>query len=302
MKRSLPILALVCLGWLSALSLAVAQNSSAPPKASPGTPPPETSHPQTSAQPAGAVTLDKQAQADDQKARGIVQKAIEALGGQLYLTVRSRETQGRSYGFHHGRPTSAGVLFWSFAEFPDKERAEFTKERDVARVYAGAKAWEITYKGAKPLDPKDLEDYLRLRRYSLETILRTWVNDPGVIFLYQGNAIAAQHEAYRITVINAKDESVDLFFDTESHLPVKKSFEWRDPVDRQKNVEEEIYENYRDAGGVMVPYNTTRYFNGDMAAERFLNAASINGTLDETMFDPNSGYNPNKQPPKAKKK
>jgi hypothetical protein len=299
MTRSLPILALVCLGWLS--SWATAQNSSVPPKASAQAPVSPTLQSPALAQALGSASINKSIQAEDKKARELVEQAIQALGGPLYLAVRSRSTQGRSYAFHHGRPSNAGVLFWSFIEFPDKERDEFTKERDIARVYAGTKAWEITYKGAKPIDQKDLDDYLRQRHYSLDTILRTWINDPGVIFLYQGNAIAAQHEAYKVTLINAKNESVDLFFDTESHLPVKKTFEWRDPVDRQKNIEEEIYENYRDAGGVVVPYNTTRYFNGDMAAERFLNSATINETLDEAMFDPNSGYNPNKQPAKGKR-
>jgi hypothetical protein len=290
MKRFSSILALVCLGW--PIVRGTAQTSPAtPPKAS--FPASSQTSPQQS-QASAANSGDQQAQADDKKARAIVQQGIQALGGQMYLNLRSRETHGRAYTLHHGRPSGTGVIFWDFTELPDKERTEYTPERDIARVYVGNKAWEITYKGPKLLDQKDLDDYMRLHHFSLDTILRTWINDPGVIMLYQGNAIAAQHEAYRITLINAKDEAVDLFFDTESHLPVKKSFEWRDPVDRQKNLEEEIYENYRDAGGVMVPFNTTRYFNGDMAAERFLNSATINENLDEAMFDVNSNYNPNK--------
>jgi hypothetical protein len=212
----------------------------------------------------------------------------------VWLSIRDREQQGRGYSFHAGRPSGGGAIFWSFSEFPDKERVEITKERDIAEVYVGNKGYEITYKGAHPIEAKDLIDYLRRRRFSLETILRNWVNDPGVIFLFEGNAIAAQHEALRVTLINAKDESVSLYFDTETHLPVKKTFEWRDPVDRQKNLEEEVYENYRPVSGIMAPYNVTRFFNGDMSSQRFLNSVTINQGLDQTMFDPNSGYNPNK--------
>jgi hypothetical protein len=119
-----------------------------------------------------------------------------------------------------------------------------------------------------------------------------------VILLYEGNAIAAQHPAVQVTLINTKNESVTLYFDTDSHLPVKKSFEWRDPVDKQKNLEEEVYENYRQVAGIMAPYNVTRFFNGDMSSQRFLNSVTINQGLDQAMFDPNSGYNPNKQPGK----
>jgi len=48
----------------------------------------------------------------------------------------------------------------------------------------------------------------------------------------------------------------------------------------------------------MTPFNITRYFNGDMSNERFLFSVTINQGLDQAMFDPNSGYNPNKVPAK----
>ena len=67
---------------------------------------------------------------------------------------------------------------------------------------------------------------------------------------------------------------------------------------RQRNIEEEVYENYRLASGIMAPYNVTRYSNGDMASQRFLNSVTIDQGLDQAMFDPNSGYNPNKTPAK----
>jgi len=248
-----------------------------------------------SAMPADKPSVDKDAQDNSAKAKAIIEQAIQALGGQTYLTLRDREQQGRGYSFHHGRPSGGGDVFWTFAEFPDKERVEYTKERDIARVFVGNKGYEITYKGPRPVDEKDLVDYLRQRQFSLDTVLRTWVNDPGVVMLYEGNAIAAQHPALQVTLINSKNESVTLYFDVDNHLPVKKSFEWRDPVDRQKNLEEEIYENYRQVpGGIVAPYNVTRYFNGDMSRQRFLFAVSINQGLDPAMFDPNSGYDPNK--------
>ncbi|MGZ6264718.1 MAG: hypothetical protein ACXWSD_18485 [Bdellovibrionota bacterium] len=248
-----------------------------------------------------AITLDKEGLQNASKAKTIIEQGIEALGGQAYLTIRDREQQGRGYGFHSGRPTGSGGPFWSFSEFPDKERIEFTKERDIAQLYVGNKGYEITYKGPHPVEAKDLEDYLRRRHFSLDTVLRTWVNDPNVVLIYEGNAIAAQHPAVRVTLINGQNESVALYFDVDTHLPVKKSFEWRDPVDKQKNLEEEIYENYRAVSGVMAPYNLTRYFNGDMANQRFLNTVTINQGLDPAMFNPNSGYNPNKPVKPGKK-
>ncbi|MGA2855222.1 MAG: hypothetical protein ABSE40_00045 [Candidatus Sulfotelmatobacter sp.] len=284
MRRLLPILVLLGSVWSHAAGQA--QNVSAPA-------PPQTASPAKT--PSAAPPEDE----NTRKAKEVVQQGIQALGGQAYLNIRDREQSGRGYVLHHGRQEGQGVLFWGFSQFPDKERVELTKERDVAELYVGDKGYEITYKGARPPEKKDLDDYLRQRHFSLDTVLRTWVNEPGVLFLFDGNAIAAEHSALQVTLINAKNESVTLYFDADTHLPVKKTFTWRDPVDRQKNVEEEIYDNYRQVSGVTVPYNVTRYFNGDMSRERFFFNVTINQGLDQAMFDPNSGYDPNKP---AKKK
>jgi hypothetical protein len=228
------------------------------------------------------------------KARALLDQAIQALGGQAYLNIHDMQQEGRTYSFHHGRPTSNGVLFWRFVEYPDKERIEVTKERDVAYLYTGDKGYEITYKGAHPMDKKDLNEYLQRRRFSLETLLRSWINDPGVAFFYDGNALAGNLPAQQITLINAKNEAVHLFFDVDSHLPIKKSFSWRDPVDKERNDEEEIFDNYRLVQGVMTPWGFTRYFNGDMQTQRFVNSVRLNQGLNPAMFDPDSRYDPNK--------
>jgi hypothetical protein len=280
MKQFLPILILVCSAW--------AQVGGEPHPAGAQQAPPSASQSQAT------VPADQE---NAKKAKAIVAQGIEALGGQTYLTLRDREQQGRIYSFHHGRESGGGV-FWSFFEFPDKERVELTKERDIAELYVGDKAYEITYKGPHPIDEKIRSDYMRRHRFSLDTVLRKWITDPGVIFLYEGPAIAAQHPSDQVTLINSQDESVTLYFDTDTHLPVKKSFTWRDPVDKQKNLEEEVYDDYKEVSGTMAPYNVTRFFNGDMSNQRFLHSVTINQALDEAMFDPNSGYNPNKAPSK----
>jgi hypothetical protein len=298
MKQFLPILLFVGSVW--AYAWGQPQNGAAHPssQASPQSSAPAPKSSSETSKSAPALSPDQE---NALKAKAIIEQSIQALGGKTYLTIHDCEQQGRGYSFHHGRPNGGGGVFWSFTEFPDKERVELTKERDIAELYVGNKAWEITYKGAHPIEQKDLDDYLRRRHFSLDTILRTWVNDPGVVLLFEGTAVAAQHPAQQITLVNAQDESVTLYFDSDTHLPVKKSFSWRDPVDRQKNLEEEVYENYRQVSGVMAPYNLTRYFNGDMASQRFLNSVTINQGLDEAMFDPNSHYNPNKPPKQSGK-
>jgi hypothetical protein len=252
--------------------------------------------PQTAAAPGSAQSESIPAAdlAGARKARALLEQAIQALGGQAYLTVHDIEEQGRTYSFHHGNPTSNGLLFWRFVEYPDKERIEVTPERDVAYLYTGDKGYELTFKGPRAIEKKDLDDYLRRRKFSLATLLHVWVNDPTVALFYDGNALAGNLPADQITLINSKDEAVDLFLDIDSHLPIKKTYKWRDPVDHERNVEEEIYDNFRVVQGVNTPYGFTRYFNGDMQSQRFVNTVHYNHPLDPAMFDPNSRYNPNK--------
>ncbi len=258
----------------------------------------QSSAPVSSASAAGRAAAVPARLGDDQenarKARALLEQAIQALGGPAFLNIREMQQQGRTYSFYHGRPSGTGALFWRFVEYPDKERIEVTKERDVAYIYAGDKGYEVTFKGPHAVEKKDLEDYIRRRRFSLEMILRVWINDPGVALFYDGTALAGNLAAQQVTLINSKDEAVKLFLDIDTHLPLKKSYSWRDPVDKERDTEEEVYDNYKPTHGVMAYYSFTRYFNGDMQSQRFINSIEINQGLDPAMFDPNSGYNPNK--------
>lgn len=231
------------------------------------------------------------------KARAVIDAGIQALGGQAYLTWHEQSQEGRGYTFHHGEANSLGTIFWRFRLYPDKERVELTKKRDVIEIFNGDKGYEVTYKGVRDLDPKDeLQPYLRRHHYALDIVLRDWLKEPRVALFYEGQTVAAQKETDQITIMNGHNEAVTLNFDINTHLPVKKSFTWRDPSDRERNTEEEIYDNYRLIQGIMTPFDVTRIYNGDMAAQSFLTAASYNQPLADNLFDPHSA------PEKDKKK
>ncbi len=285
MKRPLLTATLVCAlaTCASGVRLATAQGSQAP---------------ANSTAAGKAIPPDQE---NAHKAREVLEQAIQALGGQAYLSVHDMQEQGRTYTFYHGRPSGNGVFFWRFQEFPDKERIELTPQRDIAYIYTGDKGFEVTYKGPRAIEKKDLDDYLRHRKFSLDRILRSWVNDPTVALFFDGTALAGNLAAQRVTLINSKDESVNVYLDIDTHLPIKKDHSWRDPVDHERNLEEETWNGYRLIQGVQTPFGFTRYFNGDMQTERFVTSASYNQELDPAMFDANSGYNPIKAESKKHK-
>jgi len=111
------------------------------------------------------------------------------------------------------------------------------------------------------------------------------VNEPGVALFYEGPTVAEQKSVEQVTIMNTRNQGVTLFLEATTHLPVKKSFSWRDPTDKQRNVEEEIYDGYRLVQGVMTPFSITRTFNGEMSNQRFLNSVTYNKSLEDSLFN-----------------
>src|SRR5438067_9111889 len=100
--------------------------------------------------PPTAVPADQQ---NAQKAKALIDQAIQALGGPAYTGIQDISQEGRTYSFHLGRPNGVGTVFWRFYKYPDKERIELTKKRDVIYLENGDKGYEITFKGTSDEDP-----------------------------------------------------------------------------------------------------------------------------------------------------
>jgi hypothetical protein len=235
------------------------------------------------------------------RARALIDQAIQALGGPAWLNVQDMEQQGRTYSFYHGQPNSVGAPFWRFWKFPDKDRVELTKQRDVVYINNGDNGYEVTYKGTAAQEPESLTDYQRRHRHSLEVVLRQWLKEPGTALFYDGPAVAEQKHTDAVTVMNAHNESVTLFLDSNTHLPIKKTFEWRDK-DRYKNEEGEVFDNYRLEQGVMTPHSILRVKNGDISNQRFITSVRYNVGLPDSMFQATVSYDPYKHSGPREKK
>ena len=159
-------------------------------------------------------------------------------------------------------------------------------------IHNGDKGYETTYKGTAPQDKEELAGYLRRRRHSLDQVLRKWINDPSMAFFYDGLAIVDGKPTDKITLLNSQNDAVSVFLDQSSHLPLMTSFSWRDPKDKQKNTEEEIFDNYRRVEGIVTPLSVTRKFNGEMTHQRFINTAKYNLQLDNALFEAKVDYDP----------
>jgi hypothetical protein len=268
---------------------------------------PPTPPPASAAQP--AIKLNDSDNA--RKARAVLDQTIETLGGDWYLTYQDKEETGRYYPLYHGRTESTGIPYRYYVEYPDKDRFEVLHQKDIhvlpgsidvghvktnkaesVLIHNGDKGYETTYKGTAAQDKLDLENYLRRRQHSIEYIFRKWIRDPNVAMFYDGPSVVDGKETEGITLLNSQDDSVSVYLDQNTHYPVKISYSWRDPKDKQKNVEDEVYDSYKLVQGIWTPHSITRYFNGETSQQRFVNTASYNLKLPDPMFEAAVSYDP----------
>jgi hypothetical protein len=226
------------------------------------------------------------------KARNLLTQMIEAMGGQSYMDIRTVEQTGLSYSFYNGKPDSLGTEFYRIVKFPDKERVELTKKRDVIYIENGDNGYEVSYKGTTLQDPKTWHDYVRRRNFSIDTLLREWLKQPGTQIYYEGTAIAEQRMADVVSIVNAKNQSASISIDQVTHLPIKKTFVYRDPLDHQKDEEGEIYGNWRMEGGLNTPHSIVRTHNRDYTNQRFIKTVTFNVPAADSLFDAKPTYDP----------
>ncbi len=234
--------------------------------------------------PLGAQDAD--GAANQKKARATLDAMVTALGGQRWLTLISSMQQGRTSGFYQGKPTGATSEFYEIQKFPDQTRIELGKKREYFEIISGDQAWEITYKGKKELPKEQVEDLIRRRNHSIRTAMQVWLNDPRTVLIYNGQNLVERHLADQTTLINTENDSITIQTDAETHLPLRRSYQWRDPLYKDKNTDAEEYDDYHTVDGLPTPFTLTRYHNDDMTNQRFLYRAAYDVALTPDMFNP----------------
>lgn len=227
--------------------------------------------------------------ATSRKARELLDQMIAAMGGEAWLTYANVTQQGRSYSFFHGKPTSAGTLYYRFYEYPDKERRELTKQRDVIYIYNGNQGYEKTYKGTTADEDKSVQEFVRRRRHSLEVVIREWLKQPQTVAFYDGQTVADQQLVDVVTLLNKDNDQVSIGIDINSHLPINKRFYWRD-TDKYKVEDETIYGNYRKVQGIETPYTVTSKRDGEIIGQSFITHVEYNTKFDPGFFDAKVTY------------
>lgn len=235
--------------------------------------------------PSSALSQDEGGGGNAAQARKVLDAVITALGGDRWLQLDCQLRTGHIAAFYHGKPSGGTTRFWEYHSWPDHDRSEYTVHRDVIQIYIGRKGWEVTYKGKTPLPTEQVDDYLRRRDHSVETALKEWLKDPRTILIYEGQHLASRHLADQVTLISAQNESVTILADVQNHLPLQRTFSWRDPVYKDKNADTEEYDDYHTVDGLPTPFTVTRFRNSEMTRQSFLDKVTYHPELPLDFWD-----------------
>lgn len=231
------------------------------------------------------VNGDQDGQKNAQQARAALEAMVQAMGGPAWLNMQNQMLEGQIAAFFHGNPDPGTTLLFEYHAWPDYDRIEATKHKDVVEFYIGDKGWEVTYRGKAAMPKEQLDDFLRRRDHSIEVAVKQWMKNPNTILIYEGESLAERHLAQKVTLISPQNDAITILLDAQTHLPLQRIFEWRDPTYHDKNTEVEEYDDYHMVDGIATPYTITRLHNGDTVRQFYVTKVAYNQNLPADFWD-----------------
>ncbi len=228
------------------------------------------------------------------KGKDVVDRSLAALGGDRFVNMRYRVASGRIYSFFRDQLSGLDVAKiyteYTDTEPPDgvaiRERQLLGKKRDYSFLFLPKEGWDITFRGARPIEDEQWQRYVRTTRNDILYILKVRHNEPGMTFDYIGSNVYLSTHVEIVDITDAQDQTVRVYFDHNTLYPIRETFSWLDPVTKYRNDAVAEFNKYRDiGGGVMWPFTVERSRNGYKSFQMFADNMEANGTIPPKTFD-----------------
>ena len=241
------------------------------------------------------VLLLATASAQDVQVRGkqIIDETLKALGGEKFLSVTNRIEEGRAYSFYNEELSGLSVAkFYTRyvpvakpgLELAQQERQAFGKDEYYFVVLREEGAWEVTFRGPKPLEKDQIDRHHNSVMHNIFYILRNRLKEPGLVFESRGTDVIDNMAMNVVDVIDSENRVVTVYVHAATKLPMRQDWVWRDPVTRERNVEVTRFSRYREVAGTQWPFQMHRERNGQKTYEMFAETVTINQKLDDAIF------------------
>lgn len=223
-------------------------------------------------------------QAPDEKALSIVTKAIQLLGGDRYLQIKTQIGRGKFSAIRE----SAVVSFQTFTDvlvFPDKERTDFKSHGSrTIQVNTGDTGW--VFDGDQDLvkvqNAGQIANFKQGIRTSLDNLLRgTWKGEADLA--YGGRRPASLGKRNDVIKLTYKDGFVVEFEFSDDGFPQKALYK-HTSGDGEETKDEDRYAQFIDVGGIKSPFIVDRFSNGKPSSRINYESIEFNKPIPDSIF------------------
>jgi len=218
------------------------------------------------------------------KAKQILQQSIEALGGAAYLNVRDVTCTGRAGNFDHSGELTGFGKFIDFTEPPAKYRQENLPQRNIIEVNNGDQGWDLDRGGVSNAPQADIAQFKDDVLKDIYNILRYRIHEPDMVFRFGGSDIVDLKQADWVELVDSGDRTIRIAFSAATHLPIRKTIEYRDTATRLTFEEVEYFSNYHPVGGIQTAFQITREKNSLKVFQVFFDKCDYNTGLADSLF------------------
>jgi len=221
-----------------------------------------------------------------ERGKRVVNDCLDAIGGERYLHMQSRLESGRAYSFYRENLSGLtlakiytryyGGVHDTAHELAQREREFFGPKQDYGALFTDKEAWDITYRGARPLPDDTFARYKETTLRDVFYILRVRFREPGMTFESRGADVLENSPVEIVDITDADDLTTTVYFHQTTKVPVKQVFYRRDPKTKDRNEEVTLYTKYRDlGGGLRWPFAIERHRNGEKIYEIFSESVEV---------------------------
>lgn len=224
---------------------------------------------------------------DDQKARAVVAASIQAMGGEAYLNVNSVTSSGRYFRFRKGRKAFSRYWDWTVYD-PIKWRFQLGEgKRQFVQIYnlELGKAWTLEGKSTVEEVPEEsIDDFRDSSKRDIDLIFKKRLDEEGMaLFYYGSDDIAGEGNYEAVEFIDATNAAVVVFFDLESHLPMKLETHFTDKMGVRHKQEQE-FSNWHVISGVRFPLRHDVYVDDEISSQRFIEELIVVSQIQADLF------------------
>jgi hypothetical protein len=240
---------------------------------------------------AAAATL--RAETSQERAKKLIADTLHALGGDGFRFLKSRTETGRAYSFYREQISGLSIAR-VHTKYLDKpigglrmaQRQVFGKKQEEAVILTGTDAWDVTYRGAKPLGEERIKQFNMSTLNDIFYILRMRLDEPGMACDARGRDVVENRPVEKLEFNDSENRTLTVWLHSSTMLPVKQSFKRWDPTINDRRDEVTRYSKYRESGnGVMWPWDTQKERDGEKLFELYADKVTIGDDMPDSMFE-----------------